>query len=449
MAENVNIITWQNVDVIPADDALTYETAIGAGGVIYGCDVTLKNSNTMHIAAGHAIICGRKMTIVESDLAIPLSTSGLQLGRLYLQLDLSNTAAPARMLTEVAGALTPPIQDENVNIFNGTSEINLYTFTVSPSTIGNLVRVASPLANILGNFAPIETKLNAAREYLEGTCLIKDNQLYEAIADINPGDRLDVGENLKPTTMQEKINALYDVGNFHDYSLGNRFTTEQAEMIAAGDFKRLMNGGYWDVDGRKVRIVDNTNWYARRGDQGNGFTAPHLVIMCDENILKADGSSTRYMKDANDTTGAYASTKYRATYRAQCKRFFTDFFGAGHIASYRGLIATAVANGRASSWAWNDCDVELPTENMVFGSPYWGNGAGNSYNGGSFYGQLALFRLAPQFIIAQTALGEREHYWEQDVVSASTFAFVTSAGNATYINASNTTIGLRPFALLI
>lgn len=208
MADNVNIITWQNVDVTPVDDALIYETAIGAGGVIYGCEVTLKNSNTMHIAAGHAIICGRKMTIVESDIAIPLSTGGTQLGRLYLQLDLSNTAAPAQMLTEVGGSLTPPTQNENVNIFNGTYEINLYTFNVSPATISDLVRVANPLANILGNFAPIETKLAASQEYLEGAFLIKDNQLYEAMGDINPGDRLVVGGNIIKTTVAEKIAAI-------------------------------------------------------------------------------------------------------------------------------------------------------------------------------------------------------------------------------------------------
>lgn len=145
MADLVNIITWPEVDVTPLDDALVYETAIGNGGVIYGIDVTLKTSNTLHVSAGHAVICGRKLTVVEGDVSIPLSTSGDLNGRIYLQLDLSNATTPASIQTEVAAQLTPPIQDENVNITNGTYEIDLYHFTVSPVTIGGLQKVFSPV----------------------------------------------------------------------------------------------------------------------------------------------------------------------------------------------------------------------------------------------------------------------------------------------------------------
>lgn len=143
MADLVNIITWPEVDVTPLDDALVYETAIGEGGVIYGLGVTLKSSNTLHVEAGHAVVCGRKLTVVEGDVAIPLSTSENLQGRIYLQLDLSNVTTPASIQTEVASQLTPPIQDNNVNITNGTYEINLYTFTVGTSQISNLTKVFS------------------------------------------------------------------------------------------------------------------------------------------------------------------------------------------------------------------------------------------------------------------------------------------------------------------
>lgn len=208
MANNVELITWQNMDVTPVDDALVYETAIGAGGIIYGCEVTIKNSNTLHINAGHAIICGRKMTVVEDDIAITLATAGVQKGRLYMQLDLSNASTPAQLITEVSGALTPPIQDENVNITNGTFEINLYIFDVSPTEISNLVRVANPLANILGNFAKIETRMVATKDYDPGECFVKDNQMFKALAAINSGDLFAIGGNCKKTTVGEEIEAL-------------------------------------------------------------------------------------------------------------------------------------------------------------------------------------------------------------------------------------------------
>lgn len=146
MADLVNIITWPEVDVTPLDDALVYETAIGEGGVIYGLGVTLKSSNTLHVEAGHAVVCGRKLTVVEGDVAIPLSTSENLQGRIYLQLDLSNVTTPASIQTEVAGQLTPPVQDADVNITNGTYEIDLYHFTVSSSTIYGLTKVFDPIA---------------------------------------------------------------------------------------------------------------------------------------------------------------------------------------------------------------------------------------------------------------------------------------------------------------
>ena len=208
MANNVEIVTWQNIDVTPVDDALVYETAIGAGGIIYGCEVTIKNSNTLHINAGHAIVCGRKMTIVDDDMAISLATAGTQKGRLYLQLDLSNASTPAQLLTEVSGALTPPTQDDNVNITNGTFEINLYMFDVSPTEISNLVRVANPLANILGNFAKIETRMVATKDYEIGDFMVKDNQLFKMLARVNSGDLFNIGGNVKKTTVGEEIALL-------------------------------------------------------------------------------------------------------------------------------------------------------------------------------------------------------------------------------------------------
>ena len=148
---------------------------------------------------------------------------------------------------------------------------------------------------ILGDFANTENGATASIPYDVNDYIVWRGSFYKVTAPIAAGNQFVVDGNIEATNVGAEVSALNKdlaTSRYKDIFLGNQFTTEQAEMIAAGDFKRLVNGGYWDVDGRKVRIVDNTNWYARRGDQGNGFTAPHLVIMCDENILKADGSST-------------------------------------------------------------------------------------------------------------------------------------------------------------
>ena len=138
---NISLVTFAAKTVTPQDDALVYESALGAGGIIYGAEVTIKNANTLHINAGHGVICGRKFTIYDADIPVALSSSGTLLGRLYIHLDLSNASDPIELLTETGQPLSPLEQDENVNIVNGIYDINIASFTVSTSTIANLRNV--------------------------------------------------------------------------------------------------------------------------------------------------------------------------------------------------------------------------------------------------------------------------------------------------------------------
>lgn len=142
MADNILLVTYSGRTVTPQDDALVYEAAVSQSGIIYGGEVTFKNSNTLHIGAGHGIICGRKFTIIESDISIQLTTGAVNTGRLYVHLDLSNTTAPIQILTEIGTTLTAPIQQEDVNIVNGVYEFNLATFTVDAQTVSSVLSVA-------------------------------------------------------------------------------------------------------------------------------------------------------------------------------------------------------------------------------------------------------------------------------------------------------------------
>ena len=226
-------------------------------------------------------------------------------------------------------------------------------------------------------------------------------------------------------------------------NLGNGLTSQQAKKISDGDFYGLNIGDYWEANGNKFRIW-HPNWYMNRGDQK--FTENHLVIMPDANILKADGSTTHYMNNTDTTSGGYAGTKYRSTYKSQCLKAFTDVFGTDHIAKYRGLLSNAVASGMASGWAWYDCDAELPSEEMMFGAHHWStstDSGSSGYNGGSFWGQLALAIIAPEFVV------NGENYFEQDVATAAWFALVYDLGRAGGGRASSPWVGVRPFALLI
>ena len=143
----ISLVTFSGSTVTPQDDGLIYETALTSSGVMYGGTVTLKNANTLHVAAAHGALCGRKFTIDETDIAVSLTGSGSLDGRLYIHMDLSDTDEPIKLLVETAASLTPVVQDSNVNINNGVYEINLATFTVDTSTVDNLVNVAPLLVS--------------------------------------------------------------------------------------------------------------------------------------------------------------------------------------------------------------------------------------------------------------------------------------------------------------
>lgn len=138
----INLVTYAAQTVTPQDDALIYENALIGSGMIYGGEVTIKSANVLHVAAGHGALCGRKFTIEATDIPISLTPSGSLLGRVYIHMDLSDTDEPISLQVETDSALTPVIQNTNVNINNGVYEINLATFDVDTATISNLVNVA-------------------------------------------------------------------------------------------------------------------------------------------------------------------------------------------------------------------------------------------------------------------------------------------------------------------
>lgn len=155
---SISLVTFAGQTVTSQDDALVYESALGDGGIIYGAQVTLKSANTLHISSGHGVIAGRKFTVYESDIPIPLSSAGNLLGRLYIHMDLSNASEPIEILSETGNSLTPLRQDANVNVVNGVFEFNIATFTVGTATISNLRNVYPRIqyANS-GSFITIKT----------------------------------------------------------------------------------------------------------------------------------------------------------------------------------------------------------------------------------------------------------------------------------------------------
>ena len=142
----IDLITYDQKMVTPKDDALIHQFGI-SNGVLYGCEVTLANSNTLHITGGQGVIYGRQWEIAEGDITVTLPASGSLKGRLYVKIDLSNTTNPIELLVQTAVTLPDLTDDDQMNVDNSVSELELCTFDVSSLTISNLVRTVEQVAD--------------------------------------------------------------------------------------------------------------------------------------------------------------------------------------------------------------------------------------------------------------------------------------------------------------
>lgn len=235
----INLVTFYNSTVTPQDDALIYENALPGSGMIYGGNCTIKNANTIHITAGHGALCGRKFTIEETDVPVILTSSGTLNGRLYIHMDLSDMENPISLEVERAATLTPVIQQSNVNINDGVYEINLATFTISTSTISNLVYVAPFIKSNEAReviIAPVEASSVASQSYAVGKHLILNKILYRVTQAISAGQTITPGTNVtESNSVEEQIETnLSSINTINSNKLNQTvIATRQANLTAS------------------------------------------------------------------------------------------------------------------------------------------------------------------------------------------------------------------------
>lgn len=212
--------------------------------------------------------------------------------------------------------------------------------------------------------------------------------------------------------------------------LGDSVTDEQYAKIADGTFDGLYIGDYWTIGGVNWRIAA-FDYFLHAGD--TECTKHHAVMVPEKNLYNAQ------MNTSDTTAGGYVGSAMYTTNLAQAKTTIKAAF-SGHILTHREWLVNAVANGRGSNSAWFDCDIELMTEQMVYG-----NGVFSPVSDGSTV--PANYRIAkaqlPLFAFDPTMVNTRQDYWLRDVITAAFFALVTNYGFANYVYASNS-CGVRP-----
>lgn len=230
-------------------------------------------------------------------------------------------------------------------------------------------------------------------------------------------------------------NAIY-----RGKSLGSTVTTAQYAAIKAGTFDDLYIGDYWTIGGVNYRIAA-FDYYLNSGD--TSCNTHHVVIVPDTCLYNAqmhNTSSGGYEAGAaNTTAGGYVGSDMYKSNLEQAKTTIKSAF-SGHVLKHRIYLTNAVANGRASNGAWCDSEVDLMCEQMVYGNGIFSpvsDGSNVPANYRVEKSQLPLFQHEPSRIC------NRVTWWLRDVITASHFADVDGAGDASCGSAS-TSLGVRP-----
>ena len=281
----------------------------------------------------------------------------------------------------------------------------------------------------------------------------------EELRDLMTGGQLDDLTTEDKTGIIEAINELVSrvtwPGNagFHNSvyrgkSLGSSVTAEQWAEISAGTFKDLYIGDYWTIGGYTWRIAAFDYWL------NNGDTAcntHHIVIVPDENLLAADGSTTHWMHSSNTTEGGYVGTDFYAgtnsnTGKAECRTKAQNAFGSAHILTHREYLTNSCKSGATNvgyptAGGWYDSDIEIMNEQMVYGCKVFGSRSAGANIPADYTidkSQLPLFQHEPSRIC------NRAYWWLRDPASTSYFAIVGYYGYCYYTGASDAGVGVRP-----
>ena len=226
-------------------------------------------------------------------------------------------------------------------------------------------------------------------------------------------------------------NAAAHTSIYRGKYLGSYVTEAQYAAISAGTFDDLYVGDYWTIGGVNYRIAD-FDYYYNTGD--TACTKHHVVVVPDTQLY------THCMNDTNDTTGAYVGSKMYTEGLESAKATIKAAFGESHILTHRQYLANATSNGVETGGSWYDSQVELMTEQNVYGCKIFGSVT----NGTTFPALYTVDKSQYQlFRFAQWLQTNRQWYWLRDVATAAFFADAGSGGYCDADGASNAG-GVRP-----
>lgn len=272
-------------------------------------------------------------------------------------------------------------------------------------------------------------------------------------------------------TMYVKVasNAAAHNGIYRGKDLTSYFNSgDMSTAIANGTFNDIFIGdyitktinlpaiNYTDKEGnaqtQAAQTFTDVKWYVAGIDShlraGDAKTADHHVALISANALQRNVR----MNPTNDTTGGYIGSDMWRIHMPNLAAAIKAAFGEAHVLKHREWLTNAVNStasaGSANDWkgaanglVWTDVEVNIPTEQMVYGCNIFGCG----HDCDEWTEQLPFFALR-QYVGSD----DRSWFWLRQVASASNFASADGRGvaNAHGASMANASGGIRPVFLL-
>lgn len=285
--------------------------------------------------------------------------------------------------------------------------------------------------------------------YSKEDICIYDNKLYEANQDITTAEVFNKAHWTESTLgsilerHRDSISGLdsifFDGAGAHNSiyrgkNLGTSVTSVQYDEIDAGTFKDLYIGDYWEINGITYRIAA-FDYYINSGDTVL-LTTHHIVLVPDKTQTYGVMNNT-----VSTSTGYVGSDMYKTNLN-ETKSLIRNSFGSSHILTYRNWFSSASSSGIPSSGSWYDTDINLMSEQQVYGSNLFSptttpeHGIPKKYTPDKT--QFPLFLFEPKLLSCGT------DYYLRDIIDSSHYAYIGYDGNAS-AGSTNVSRMIRPY----
>lgn len=382
-----------------------------------------------------------------------------------------------------------PQGDSNIVSVDGGLNFETTEQTTLEVTGGDIVLISN---NERNDYAAITLEVNDkghtcsyyfTKDGLEASIPIAEHEdsrvsLFELIPRVNSNHNgIFRGEDLTNVWVEngkikEDLYTKVHSGDFSGLYLGDYFTVSittgiytkfTGSSFVSGTTYYTLGGEYPDWDytattdtaptGGKMYFTKQTvtenvdlmiaafDYYYNVGD--TALTNHHLVL-----IPRGYGFKTAVkMNSTNTTTGSYYNCEmHKFTLPCYAKSLKTAL--GNHVLSHRTLLpntinattpsmAGAGFAGASNNWAWYTTELQLMTEQQLFGSGIWTSSA---YDVGCDGEKLPVFDF-----INGVQYG-RARFWLRSVVSSTAFAYCDNTGYANFSGASNA-LYVRPLIL--